>query len=105
MDDDDLDDIIEDEDDEDYDYDDEEDDDTVRYTLVEETDLSYGFTGWGIAAILFNGAADVLESVANTIGSLGSEFSYLHNRNVDRDRFVGSVEAGLERLDRDGLGL
>lgn len=104
MDDDDLDDIIDDADDDDYD-DDEEDDDTVRYTLVEETDLSYGFTAWGIAAILFNGAADILEAVANTVGSLGGEFSYLHNRNVDRDRFVGSVEAGLERLDRDGLGL
>lgn len=102
-DDDDLDDIIDDEDD--GNYDDDEDDDTVRYTLVEEADLSYGFTGWGIAAILVNGAADILEAVANTIGSLGSEFSYLHNRNVDRERFVGSVEAGLERLDRDGLGL
>lgn len=103
MDDDDVDDIIED-DDEDYDYDDEEDDEVVRYTLVEETDLSYGFTGYGVAAILFNGAADILESLAHTIGSLGSELSYLHNRNVDRERFVGSVEAGLERLDR-GLEL
>lgn len=100
MDDDDTDDIIEDEDD----YDDDEDE-AVRYALIEETDLSYGFTAWGVAAILFNGAADILEAVANTVGSLGGEFSYLHNRNVDRDRFVGSVEAGLERLDRDGLGL
>lgn len=103
MDDDDTDDIIEDEDD--YDYEDDEDDDAVRYTLVEETSLSYGFSRYGVAAILFNGVADILESLAHTVGSLGGEFSYLHNRNVDRERFVGSVEAGLERLDRDGLGL
>lgn len=101
MDDDDTDDIIEDEDD----YEDDEDDDAVRYTLVEETSLSYGFSRYGVAAILFNGVADILESLAHTVGSLGGEFSYLHNRNVDRERFVGSVEAGLERLDRDGLGL
>ena len=102
MDDDDIDNIIEDEDDDDYE---EDKDDAVRYVLVEEADLSYGFTAWGVAAILFNGATDVLEAMAKTLGSLGGEFSYLHNRNVDRDRFVGSVEAGLERLDRDGLGL
>ena len=81
---------------------DEDDDEEVleRYVLIEETDLDYGVTVWGIAAILFNGAADIAEDVANTLGLLGGAFSFLHNRNVDRERFVGSVEAGLEHLDR-----
>ena len=97
MDDDDLDDIDIEDDDDDYD---EEDDDIVRYTLVEETGLDHGFTGWGVAAIVIGGAAAVLGAVADTLDALGNEFSFLHNRNVDRDRFVGSVEAGLESLDR-----
>lgn len=88
-----------DDDDIDIDEDEYDDDDVVTYTLVEESCLDYGFTPYGIAAILLNGTAVIIGAVADTLESLGNELSYLHNRNVDRERFVGSVEAGLERLD------
>ena len=90
----------------DSDYDDWEDDDEHddhEGCVVGVVD--YGFTPWGVMSILFTGVAEILASVATTIDALSNELEFLHHRAVDRDRFVGSVQAGLESLDRGATGL
>lgn len=92
---------MDDDDDYDIDYDLDDDEDETIYTLVEEAELDYGFTPYGVAAVLFTGVAEVFGVVADTVEALAAQLSFLHNRNVDRERFIGSVHAGIERLDRD----
>ena len=92
---------MDDDDDYDIDHDLDDDEDETVYTLVEESELDYGFTAYGVAAVLFTGVAEVAGVVADTFDALAAQLSFLHNRNVDRERFIGSVHAGIERLDRD----
>jgi hypothetical protein len=92
---------MDDDDDYDIDYDLDDDEDETIYTLVEEAELDHGVTVYGVASVLFTGASEILGVLADTVEALGAQLAFLHNRNVDRERFIGSVHAGIERLDRD----
>ena len=80
-------------------YDDEDwDDDGDIYLLEEENVLLPGSTVWSAACVIVTAVGDIAHAGARFWDNLRTELAYRHNKSIDQSEFIGSVEAGIERL-------
>lgn len=86
----DADDIIDDED-----YDDEDYEDTY---LDAEGVLSSGTTVWSVGWVFATAVADIAEAHTRFWENVRVELAHRHNQSIDQSDFIGSVEAGIEKL-------
>lgn len=95
---------MDDEDREIHDIDDIEDDsdwedwDDEDIYLEDEDLLLPGSTVWSAACVIVTAVGDIAHAGARFWDNLRTELAYRHNKSIDQSEFIGSVEAGIERL-------
>ena len=80
-------------DDDDFEYD--EDGEII---LEDEGMLSPGATVYSLGWILATVVADIAHAHTRFWDNLRTDLAYRHNRSIDESDFIGSVEAGIEKL-------
>lgn len=84
-------------DDDDYDIDDLEllfDDDDDYVDVIPNPGISRWSLGWSV----LDAASTILQAVDHIIYNVKVDLVNRHNQEVDDSTFIGSVEAGIERL-------
>ena len=79
-------------DDDEFDYDDDD------IALEDEGMLSPGATVYSLGWILATVVADIAHAHTRFWDNLRTDLAYRHNRSIDESDFIGSVEAGIEKL-------
>lgn len=57
-----------------------------------------GLSRWSIAWIAFDAASTILKAMDHIVYNIKVDLVTRHNKVVDEETFIGSVEAGIEQL-------
>lgn len=85
-------------DDDDFDFDIDDDIEFILDDEEEEPVPDPGLSRWSLAWIAFDALSTILTAVDHVIYNIKVDLVTRHNQDVDESTFIGSVEAGIEKL-------